>query len=390
MSNTDGHARQGLVVWTSKKYGALLHRALKDLLWLDSQGLSSERSGDEIGFPCYQETDLEDKQKQALTNLFPYPFQHAVQLIQVQGPSVNPHSRLERRLSEWMVGQGGALTSKQRAALPTKWERLGNLVILNKDAFRGNEWLEVPNGPLGSNSSIWKEVTDALGGERLARQAHIMDNALRTPQLELLHGTESWVEFLDHGVHFGFDASSVMFSSGNVTERHRIGGLSMKGETVVDAYAGAGYYTLPMLVRSGAAHVHACEMNPVSIEGLRWAAEKNGVLSSLTIHEGDNQDALPKLEGIADRCHLGLLPSSEAVWSHALACLKPSGGMIHIHMNVEKTKLGSWQSETILQLEKYAKALGRSWLIEIDHLERVKSYSPGVIHVVLDVRCSPL
>jgi tRNA wybutosine-synthesizing protein 3 len=389
MSTTDGHTRQGLVVWASKKHGALLHRALKDLFWLDSQGLSAERSRDEIGFPCYQERDLEDDEKHALSDLFPHPFQHAVHVIQLQGPSLNPHSRLERRLSEWMVEHGGILTSKQRSALPTKWERLGDLVVLNQDAFRGNEWLEAPNGPLGSNNSIWKEVANALGGERLARQAHIMDNALRTPQLELLHGTQSWVDFLDHGVHFGFDASSVMFSSGNVTERHRIGGIPMKGETVVDAYAGAGYYTLPMLVRSGAAHVHACEMNPASIEGLRWAAEKNGVLSNLTVHEGDNQDALPKLAGIADRCHLGLLPSSKAVWSHALACLKPSGGMIHIHMNVEKTKLKSWQSETILQLEGYAKALGRSWLIEIEHLERVKSYSPGVIHIVLDVRCSP-
>ena len=129
MSTTDGHSRQGLVVWTSKKYGALLHRALKDLLWLDPQGLSSERSGDEIGFPCYQEKDLEDKEKHALTGLFQHPFQHAVHLIELQGPSVNPHSRLERRLSEWMVEQGGVLTSKQRVALPTKWERLGLSLI---------------------------------------------------------------------------------------------------------------------------------------------------------------------------------------------------------------------------------------------------------------------
>ena len=60
-----------------------------------------------------------------------------------------------------------------------------------------------------------------------------------------------------------------MFSSGNITERRRIGALDMSGETVVDAYAGVGYYAFPMLIHSGAARVHACEINPASLEGLR-------------------------------------------------------------------------------------------------------------------------
>ena len=49
---------------------------------------------------------------------------------------------------------------------------------------------------------------------------------------------------------------------------------------------------------------------------------KNCVEDRITIHEGDNKLSLPKLEGIADRCHLGLLPSSEGAWFDALKCLK--------------------------------------------------------------------
>ena len=204
----------------------------------------------------------------------------------------------------------------------------------------------------------------------------------------VLHGDSAWVEFSDYGVQFGFDAEHVMFSSGNVTERHRIGSMDMSGEIIVDAYAGTGYYTLPMLVRSNAAHVHACELNPASIAGLQWGANANGVEEKLTVHQGNNQHTLPSLKGLADRCHLGLLPSSEAAWAHALACLKPTGGMLHIHMNVEKERIEEWRADAIATLKMMAQEAGRAWNITSVHLERVKSFSPGVVHVVLDVLCS--
>jgi hypothetical protein len=34
-------------------------------------------------------------------------------------------------------------------------------------------------------------------------------------------------------------------------------------------YAGIGYFTLPLLVHVGATHLHACELNPDSIEAMR-------------------------------------------------------------------------------------------------------------------------
>ena len=63
-------------------------------------------------------------------------------------------------------------------------------------------------------------------------------------------------------------------------------------EIVIDAFAGIGYYSLPMLVRSNVKHLHACEINPNSIEALSWGAKKNNVSHKLTIHEGDNKIAL--------------------------------------------------------------------------------------------------
>ena len=379
----------GVVVWTSKENGSALHATLKALHWLDPLSRSHHAEG-KVGFACTQSSPLNDGALNDLAQRFPHPFEQTMSEIESIGPSVNPHDRLRACVVEWMEEVGQSVTEEHAYGLPSKWEALGDLIVIPLDAFANEAWVEALGAATKAQTNqLWASVAQALGGSRLARQDHISDDELRSPRIEMLAGESTWVEFSDYGVHFGFDASKVMFSSGNVTERHRIGSIDMKGETVVDAYAGAGYYTLPMLVRSQAVRVHACEMNPASIEGLRWAASKNGVGARLTVHEGDNQTTMPGLAGVADRCHLGLLPSSEAVWQHALACLKPSGGWLHIHMNVEKEKVQAWSDETVHALKQFAQDSGRNWSIEAKHIERVKSYSPGVLHVVLDVQCVP-
>ena len=379
----------GVVVWTSKENGSALHATLKALHWLDPLSRSHHAEG-KVGFACTQSSPLNDGALNDLAQRFPHPFEQTMSEIESIGPSVNPHDRLRACVVEWMEEVGQSVTEEHAYGLPSKWEALGDLIVIPLDAFANEAWVEALGAATKAQTNqLWASVAQALGGSRLARQDHISDDELRSPRIEMLAGESTWVEFSDYGVHFGFDASKVMFSSGNVTERHRIGSIDMKGETVVDAYAGAGYYTLPMLVRSQAVRVHACEMNPASIEGLRWAASKNGVGDRLSVHEGDNQTTMPGLAGVADRCHLGLLPSSEAVWQHALACLKPSGGWLHIHMNVEKENVQAWSDETVHALKQFAQDSGRNWSIEAKHIERVKSYSPGVLHVVLDVQCVP-
>ena len=379
----------GVVVWTSKENGSALHATLKALHWLDPLSRSHHAEG-KVGFACTQSSPLNDGALNDLAQRFPHPFEQTMSEIESIGSSVNPHDRLRACVVEWMEEVGQSVTEEHAYGLPSKWEALGDLIVIPLDAFANEAWVEALGAATKAQTNqLWASVAQALGGSRLARQDHINNDELRSPRIEMLAGESTWVEFSDYGVHFGFDASKVMFSSGNVTERHRIGSIDMKGETVVDAYAGAGYYTLPMLVRSQAVRVHACEMNPASIEGLRWAASKNGVEDRLSVHEGDNQTTMPGLAGVADRCHLGLLPSSEAVWQHALACLKPSGGWLHIHMNVEKENVQAWSDETVHALKQFAQDSGRNWSIEAKHIERVKSYSPGVLHVVLDVQCVP-
>ena len=165
--------------------------------------------------------------------------------------------------------------------LPKKWERLGDLILFPNGSFSEDIWVILPDE---SKSNLWVTIASALKVKGIGIQSPIADDAVRSSQATVLHGS-SQVSFLDHGIHYQFDAAKVMFSSGNITERRRIGAMNMNGETIVDAYAGIGYYSFPMIVNAGATHVHACEMNPASIEGLLLGAQKNQIENKITVLE---------------------------------------------------------------------------------------------------------
>ena len=292
-------------------------------------------------------------------------------------PSVKPYPRLHMAVRAWLEREHPGDRQGHEALLdelPQRWERLGDLVLLPASSFASTAWERML---AAKPSRPWVAVADALKAERLGLQNVVSGDAIRSSGASLLLGEHGEIDMLDHGVRFRFDATRQMFSSGNVTERHRMGAFDLRGETVVDAFSGIGYYTLPMLVRGRASHVHACDINPEAAAWLLKGAQANGVDDRLTQHVGDNRETLPSLHGQADRVVLGLLPSSEHAWEDAVRCLKPSGGWLHVHMNVKEERIEAWAEET-------AAKLGGA----VGHLERVKWYAPRIRHVVLDLHIS--
>ncbi len=254
-------------------------------------------------------------------------------------------------------------------SIPNKWQKLGDVVLFPENSFSEQKDVD------------WQAVAVALNVKRIGLQAAVSTDVSRRSEAILLYGEKGDVRHYENGICYVFDPFRVMFSSGNLTERIRMGEITAKDEIIVDAYAGIGYYTLPFLANSGANHVHACEMTIASVEGLKKGLAVNDVEQKCTIHEGDNQTTMPALKGVADRVILGLLPSSEKTWTLACDCLKPEGGIIHVHMNIHNHELETWPQEA---KEYFANYSNRH--TEILHLEIVKSYSPGISHVVLDLK----
>lgn len=140
---------------------------------------------------------------------------------------------------------------------------------------------------------------------------------------------------------------------------------------------------------------------------------------------------------MADRVNLGLIPSSEEGWPVACRVLKKdTGGLLHIHHNVEtppttaplqtsvlqaeqespegagsggeaqhptgdsgKETLGArirpewqrWAEKTAARIQGLLAELhGQPWHTSILHIKAVKSYAPHVDHLVLDLECRPV
>ena len=303
-------------------------------------------------------------------------------------PPIDTHTNLRLALKNWFEEDStGNFTMENN--IPIKWEKFGDVALLAKDSFEPGFIEHVSLHSESKGAVLWDAISLALNVKSIGIQQPIANDAVRSSQAILLNSEDGWTEFLDNGVIFTLDVTKVMFSSGNITERHRIARMNMEDEIIVDCFAGIGYYCLHAIVNAGAKHIHACEMNPNSIQALEKALELNQIEEKLTIYPGDNQESLPKLEYIADRVFLGLLPSSELVWEHAVNCLKQTGGYLHIHMNVEEEKIPNWQKLTIEEIDKFAKTKGRKLSVVSSHLEKVKWFAPRVRHVVLDLELRP-
>jgi tRNA wybutosine-synthesizing protein 2 len=237
-----------------------------------------------------------------------------------------------------------------------------------------------------------------------------------------------------------------MFSRGNISEKARILGLGstkfrgldedelgqpVKDVAVVEMYAGIGYFVFSYLKR-GVGRVWAWEINPWSIEGLRRGCNENGwaikvvqvddggsveggireLAESLAEEDrvvaflGDNcfaADVLHRLKAELRKrkawrairhVNLGLLPSSRQSWKGSVELLDPKReGWIHVHENVQIEGIGAMKGAI---LEEFANLLASSRdicqpesardTVTCVHVEEVKTYAPGVMHCVFDLR----
>lgn len=168
---------------------------------------------------------------------------------------------------------------------------------------------------------------------------------MRQSQAALLDskpGDDGWVSHRENSILYIFDVTKVMFSSGNGTEKMRVAKFDCSEEVVLDLYAGIGYFSLPLLVHAKAKHLHACELNPDSVDALKRGLAANGVSDRCTTYLGDNQltATAEAIVGKCDRVHLGLIPSSELAWPLACNALRRDKvGVLHVHANVNRADI---------------------------------------------------
>jgi tRNA wybutosine-synthesizing protein 2 len=252
-----------------------------------------------------------------------------------------------------------------KPALPRKWERFGDLLLLKLDASLDR--YETP---------VAEAYSYVLGTKTVLRDVGGIAGDLRKPVVKKILGSDTVTTHIENGVKFRFDAAELMFSSGNTDERTRMAHLKCDGETIVDMFAGIGYFSLPIAVHQRPAKVVACELNPVAHSYLVQNITLNKVDGIVEPVLGDNRD----LGGasIADRVIMGYVRTTHEFLPTAIRLVK-DGGILHYHETCPNELLPERPVRNIRDSAKGCRVV-------VERLKQVKSYAPGVGHVVVDAR----
>jgi tRNA wybutosine-synthesizing protein 2 len=168
-----------------------------------------------------------------------------------------------------------------------------------------------------------------------------------------------------------------MFSAGNLQERMRMSRVG-KDEFVIDMFAGIGYFSLPMAVHSRPAKIMAIELNPVACDYLRENIRLNHVQDIVHPILGDCGDLTP--HEVADRVVMGMVQVTDRYLQKGIEALR-SGGILHYHQTIPSWK---YPEKAVKDVTDAAGALGcRTKILQCI---RIKKYSPGVVHTVVDAQ----
>ncbi|KAK6755668.1 hypothetical protein RB195_014196 [Necator americanus] len=231
-----------------------------------------------------------------------------------------------------LASSKGLWDDEMQRDLPKKWEKHGDMIVFPQNSFTHNNWRYI-------GRELWRVVAESLNITRLGRKRFIGNDDERTPHVDLLYGEHGWVEHVDdRGIRFLYDASKRVFNNKKVPEMQRISDWDCHGETVVDMYAGLGYYSLRFLICCGAKQVISIDWSDDMCEALRRTAEANNVQDRMIVTEGDSRRVTPCL--VADRVFLGLVPTCRAHWLTACKALRLEGGMLHIHEILDVSSSG--------------------------------------------------
>ncbi len=218
-----------------------------------------------------------------------------------------------------------------------------------------------------------QELLDLPEVKRIVKLGRI-NGPKREPEVEILVGDNTETIHRENHCFFKLDVAKIMWSKGNTTERKRMAKLVEDGETIVDMFAGIGYFSIPIAVHSSPAKIYSLEINPVSYGYLTENIVLNKVENIIEPILGDCREFAPK--NFADRVLMGYIGNTHEYLDKAVEIVKP-GGTIHYHESVPDKLKFERPPQRIIDAAK-----GRD--VEILNKRIIKKYSPGVYHVVID------
>ena len=270
----------------------------------------------------------------------------------------------EKLLSEMK----GKLNESELKILPASCHFIGRAVIL-----------KLPRQLLKKKKTIGQAVLKLFPYMRTICVEKKISGLRREPKIEVIAGAKKTETILtEHGCRLLLDPAKVMFSVGNKFEKERLMKICARGETIVDMFAGIGYWTIPIAKFCAPKKIFAIDKNKVAVEYLRKNCALNKVQNKVQILLGDCRDFPHILESKADRIIMGWIFETEKFLPAALQ-IAGKKCAIHFHRILHPSELPALKKK-ILQIAEKQKCK-----IKFLGAREVKTYSPRQRHFVLDL-----
>ena len=257
------------------------------------------------------------------------------------------------------------LQEEYSGPIPSGWQILGNIIIVSIDE-RSNAIKKL----------IAKKLLEIYPQCNTVVQDMGIEGQFRKPKRELLIGSQTETINKENSCLFKLDVTKVMFSKGNLYEKKLMSNIG-SNEVIVDMFAGIGYFSIPIAVHAKPQKIYSIELNPESYAYLVENIKLNKVADIIESRNGDCSQVTPK--AVADRVLMGYVGTTHHYLKQGIQALKASGGMLHYH---ETTPEKLIFERPIDRIKDAAMKEGKK--VEIKGCRKVKKYSPGIWHVVVD------
>ncbi|HOD89513.1 MAG TPA: class I SAM-dependent methyltransferase family protein [archaeon] len=203
----------------------------------------------------------------------------------------------------------------------------------------------------------------------------------RTQKMEFLYGEKRKETILkENNCLIKVDVEKVFFSPRLANERKRISELVKPNEKVGVFFAGVGPFALTIAKNKNVKEIVAIELNPLAIKYLKENIKINKLENKIIPVYGDVKKKAKKYPNYFNRIIMPLPKSSELFLDDAIFSVK-NNGIIHLYAFVEKRDPYNEITKKINEKQKQ-----KNIKIKIINKKILRSYSPAIIQIVLDLK----
>jgi tRNA (guanine37-N1)-methyltransferase len=257
--------------------------------------------------------------------------------------------------------------------IPNSYDIVGDIVIINI------ENLEEVKNYIDKIGNALKEVNPHI--KVVLNKAKEHHGEFRTQDLEWIWGeNRKETIIIENGCKLKTDVEKVFYSTRLATERKRIASLVKKDEIVGVFFAGVGPFAIEIEKLASPKEIIAIELNPIGVNYLKKNIKLNKMENKIKPILGDVKKVSKDYKNYFDRIPMPLPKSSELFLDSAIYSIK-NNGIIHVYSFASKNEPYKEIEKIIKQKEK-----NNNCILKIINKKVIKSFSPAVIQIVIDIK----